>query len=938
MLQKPILLFTTALLLLSACALPSPPAMQPTVAVQPAETKTNAGYPLTIQNCGRTLTFDKAPVRVVATYQPATDTLLALGLEDKIVIAGGNYGTVPIPPLREAFAKLGAKVQEKIPQRETMLAAQPDLVVSTDPGYDFDPANGNATIENLAGIGAQAYAFQHRCGTEFTSGKIADGETDILNLGRIFGIEDRAKAYVAAQQAMLADVASRTAGRTPINAIIYGSGEGPVNVYAGGLFAELIEKAGGKNLFADLGKDYGPVSLEEFATKQPDIYIVVGTGAEAEAKAKYLFKQFPEHPASKAKRWISVGDNQFYAGVSSAYTVEQFARAFHPAAFAAASAAAQPATAFPVTIQNCGVTTTFTKAPERVVAMNHAATEILLALGLAQRIAGHAYPDDDVLPEYKADYDRLTLLSKQYPQREVVAAANPDFIFAGLRSAFENEAAGPRADWQKQTVNTYLAAEFCEAEGSGKQTAPTLDTLYGDIRNIGKIFGISARAEAYVAELQKQVDDTAKALGSITSPVKVMIFDSAEPTPYVVGNTAMAHTLLTLAGGQNVFGDIAERYPEVSWEAVAERSADVIVILDYSGQTAQQKIDVLKEKVGDLSPAVKNERFVVVKLADVLTSIRNPRAVRQMAEAFYPDKFGNVAAVAAAYPVTIQNCGRTLTFAKAPARVVSLWQPQNELLLALGLQDRIIAFAGMYAPLPPELAERAQGIKEIGSSIAWPTREVLLSEKPDLVVSELIEGFAFDDKQGRATAKEIEATGANVYSASACVVPDYAKKNVDTVFADIENFGKVFGVQDRAAALIAQLKQKNDDVVAKVKGRAPVKVAFYNGGEGPLNVLSGGVWGDAVTRAGGQSVFPLDAFQVSNEEFAAAQPDVILVGTFPGQDAATLIAFLKKTFPNIPAVKADRMIEVPTIEVEAGVRVMDGLERIAKALHPEAFK
>jgi iron complex transport system substrate-binding protein len=65
---------------------------------------------------------------------------------------------------------------------------------------------------------------------------------------------------------------------------------------------------------------------------------------------------------------------------------------------------------------------------------------------------------------------------------------------------------------------------------------------------------------------------------------------------------------------------------------------------------------------------------------------------------------------------------------------------------------------------------------------------------------------------------------------------------------------------------------------------------------------------------------------------------VILIGVYPGQDAAPLIAFLKQTFPDLPAVQADRLHPIPTIETEASIRIMDGLEKIARAIHPEAFE
>jgi iron complex transport system substrate-binding protein len=293
-----------------------------------------------------------------------------------------------------------------------------------------------------------------------------------------------------------------------------------------------------------------------------------------------------------------------------------------------------------------------------------------------------------------------------------------------------------------------------------------------------------------------------------------------------------------------------------------------------------------------------------------------------------------------AFPVTIENCGRSLTFEQPPERVVSLWQPPNEILLALGLKDRIVALAGNYTTLPSDLAAEAEGIPEIGTSMAWPSKEVLLSQQPDLVISEVLDGFAFDGAQGYATVAEIEATGAKVISTgSRCTQEEGADRTIDAVYDDLRTLGTVFGVSEHAEALISKLRERENAVTSRVAGRPPVKVAFYNGGEGPLFVLAGGVWSDAITKAGGTNVFSPDVdFQVSVEAFAAAQPDVILVGYFPGQEPEALIEFLKQTFPNVPAVQNNRLTPVATIETEAGVRVMDGLETIARALHPEAFR
>ena len=298
-----------------------------------------------------------------------------------------------------------------------------------------------------------------------------------------------------------------------------------------------------------------------------------------------------------------------------------------------------------------------------------------------------------------------------------------------------------------------------------------------------------------------------------------------------------------------------------------------------------------------------------------------------------------------AFPVTVENCGRKLTFAKPPERVVGLWQASNELLLALGVQDRVVALAGNYTALPSDLADASKTIKTIGSAMTWPSKEVLLSERPDLVLSEGLEGYSFDASQGSATVAEIEATGANVLATGGNCTPDDSRTratSTQVVFDDLAMLGTVFGVSARADALIEKLKAKEAEITANVAGKPPVNVAFYNGGKGPVLVMSFGIWADLMKKAGGEDVLasalPAGGYEVSVEAFATAQPDVILVGYYPGQDPQASIAFLKQTFPNIPAVQNNHFAPIPTIETEATVQVMDGLEKIARALHPEAFK
>ncbi len=482
---------------------------------------------------------------------------------------------------------------------------------------------------------------------------------------------------------------------------------------------------------------------------------------------------------------------------------------------------------------------------------------------------------------------------------DLVAVANADYV---LMAGYEG-----------------FAQRLQEAVGGDPSKVITVTTEYSppaihaEVKHLGELFGTSATADAFLSKFDSEyarLSDQVKAALGDRKPVVVthlfmtpwVFFAGLEPAGSYGPAPMTADELKTLA----------DKKPEFIFENVHMGGGGPLV-----EATGAKKIDLVNFPVKELDLFEVFETNTQTLLA-----------------AFG----GEATASASGYPVTIENCGRKLTFEKAPERVVSLWQPQNELLLALGVRDHIVAFAGMYAPLPDDLAAAAKGIPSLGESMDWPSKEVLLSQQPDLIVSELLEGFAFDPAQGRATEAELAADGIQVYSASACTIADYPNKRIETVYGDLENLGKIFGVADRAQALISDMKARQAEIVAKVADLPTVRVAFYNGGEGPLNILSGGVWGDTITQANGENVFPNDVFQISVEEFAAAQPEVIIIGTYPGQEAEASLAFLQKTFPNVPAVQNNRLYPVPTIETEATARIIDGFEKIARAIHPEAFQ
>ncbi|MFI1783157.1 ABC transporter substrate-binding protein [Streptomyces rubiginosohelvolus] len=286
---------------------------------------------------------------------------------------------------------------------------------------------------------------------------------------------------------------------------------------------------------------------------------------------------------------------------------------------------------FPYTVKNCGVTTTYKAPPKRVVTMNQHVTEIMLELGLKKSLVGTAYLDDKVLPKYAKDYASVPVLAKEYPSYEQVLAANPDFVYGGYGSAFTAGDGRGREAFKKSGIETRLNTESCT---KGDQP---MDTLYEEIREVGRTFGISDRAEAWVKQAKADNAATAKKLADL-KPVSVFVYDSGDKTAFTAGGEGIGNELIERAGGTNVFADLDKSFGDASWENVVDRKPDVIVIYDYGATTVEQKKKrLLSDPALADVPAIKNKRFAVMPLSDAVLGVRVPAAVDKLAAQLHPE-------------------------------------------------------------------------------------------------------------------------------------------------------------------------------------------------------------------------------------------------------------------------------------------------------------
>lgn len=301
--------------------------------------------------------------------------------------------------------------------------------------------------------------------------------------------------------------------------------------------------------------------------------------------------------------------------------------------------AKKTAAGFPLILDNCGLTYTYHAPPLRAVTMNQAATEIMLALGLEARMVGTAYLDDEILPEYQAAYQKIPVLAKEYPSQEALFAVEPDFVYGAYSSTFDEEAAGPREELLKLGIASYLSPAACE-DNTLRPDAVTIETVYGEIRDIGQIFGVADRAESLIAEIQAKLAEIKAKIGDEVKPVKIFWFDSGDEEPFVGACCGAPNEIIKLVGAENIFADAEGSWATVSWEEVIARNPEAIVLIQAEWSTAEEKIELLKTNPAYANlPAVKDERFVIIPFSATTPGIRNMSAVEDLAKGLYPDKF-----------------------------------------------------------------------------------------------------------------------------------------------------------------------------------------------------------------------------------------------------------------------------------------------------------
>ncbi|MCS3430075.1 ABC transporter substrate-binding protein [Klebsiella sp. BIGb0407] len=305
------------------------------------------------------------------------------------------------------------------------------------------------------------------------------------------------------------------------------------------------------------------------------------------------------------------------------------------------------ATTYPVTIENCGYQETFTKAPERVVALGQNTAEILMLLGLEDKVVASAFWPTKVLPALAKQNEKIKTLTVEIPTLESILAQNPDFIPAQLPLLLGPESkVAKREDLATLGVNSYMSPGMCATKKSvgdmygSRQKLWDMSFLYKEISDLATIFNVEDRGNALIADFKQRESNLRKEFSqNKQNNAFVFWFSSSSPSSdvYVGGKNSASGFIADTLGGHNAITSETE-WPTVGWESIIAANPSVIVVssLDrnrWALDSAEEKIKFLKSDpaVSQLD-AVKKGHIVVMDGQAMNPTIRTIYGAEQVAK------------------------------------------------------------------------------------------------------------------------------------------------------------------------------------------------------------------------------------------------------------------------------------------------------------------
>jgi iron complex transport system substrate-binding protein len=294
-----------------------------------------AAQEVTVDNCGEPLVFDSKPERIVVHDMNMTDMAFALGLQDSIVGLTGITGWYKTSPDFDAQRGDIPELAPKYPTVENLVAVEPDMFFA---GwyYGMKPG-GDVTPDTLEPFGIKTMVLTESCihlNTDRPEASMDLLFDDVLRLGTVMHVEDKANALVSGWKDQLAAIETKTADlEKPRVFLLDGPADAPFTAGKYAIPDAMISAAGGVNVTQDMDTSWGRTSWEAVAASNPEFLVLLdyqtGNGAAD------TFKFLQEHPvmsqtdAVKNERWIGLRYEELTPGPANIEAIEKMATAMH---------------------------------------------------------------------------------------------------------------------------------------------------------------------------------------------------------------------------------------------------------------------------------------------------------------------------------------------------------------------------------------------------------------------------------------------------------------------------------------------------------------------------------------------------------------------------------------------------------------------------------
>lgn len=283
-----------------------------------------------------------------------------------------------------------------------------------------------------------------------------------------------------------------------------------------------------------------------------------------------------------------------------------------------------------------GKTTEFkvTAPPKHAVSMSQATTEMMLALGLEDQMAGTAFKEEDIYEPLQQAYAKVPVLAEKWPSYEKLMSVKPDFV-TGWEVPFTKRGI-PAKQIEAQHIPIYVP-------DSMQSTKADLNTLFNDMETLGDIFGKKDKARTWVDSEKKKLSAVQDKIKNLPHK-KVFVFDSEDTDPFTAfeGYTT---NILKMVGADNVMSGkgVDKTWAKTSWENVVAANPDYILIVDYG--VSIRNDDDYQKKVAKLKAnpqlaavnAVKDNHFIRVKLSEITPGVRTVDALERIAKEIHGD-------------------------------------------------------------------------------------------------------------------------------------------------------------------------------------------------------------------------------------------------------------------------------------------------------------